>query len=98
MAYKPNYLGTRAMLNGPEMVAMLENFVQGAKVRAEAIAPVETGRYKEHFEAGVDHKKKDRPRGFLRNTMFYAMSVEFGAGPVPRHRTLGKAFSPELYH
>jgi hypothetical protein len=96
--FKPNRRGIGQLLNSPEVEAVLLARMEEAHARAIAIAPVETGRYKESFVVGLDHEKPDRPRATLTNLMWYAMSVEFGAGHVPRHRTLGKALSPELYH
>lgn len=97
MTFRPNRRGVGELLNSPEVVAMLMVIMGEAQERAVIIAPVETGKYKEAFEIGTDHNKPDRPRAWLRNNMWYALTVEFGAGPVPRHRTLGKALSPELY-
>lgn len=97
MTFHASRRGIGELLNSAEVIAVLMLIMAEAMARAVVIAPVETGRYKEAFEIGTDHNKPDRPRAWLRNNMFYALSVEFGAGPVPRHRTLGKALSPELY-
>lgn len=97
MTFKSNYRGIGRLLNSPEVEAVLMARITEALARAEVIAPVETGAYKGAFEVGLDHDKPDRPRAWLRNNKDYAIIVEFGAGPTPRHRTLGKALDPELY-
>lgn len=91
MSFKANRRGIGELINSPEVVAVLLTVATEAMARAEVIAPVDTGRYKAAFEVGTDHIKPDRPRAYLRNNMPYAIAPEFGAGPVPRHRTLGKA-------
>lgn len=96
MTFKGNYRGIGQLLNSPEVEGVLLLIMAEAMAKAIIIAPVETGRYKAAFEIGTDHTKPDRPRAWLRNNMWYALSVEFGAGPVPRHRTLGKALMGDL--
>lgn len=96
MTFKANYQGIGRLLQSAEVEAVLLLIVAEAMAKAIVIAPVETGRYKTAFEIGSDHVKPDRVRAWLRNNMWYALSVEFGAGPVPRHRTLGKALMGDL--
>lgn len=97
MTFKANRRGIGELINSPEVEAVLLTAVTEAMARAVVIAPVETGRYRDAFEVGIDHTKLDRPRAYLRNNMPYAIAVEYGAGPVRRHRTLGRALDPELY-
>lgn len=63
---------------------------------AQATAPIDEGEYVASFEVSTGIRPtgpKRTPRVFARvtNTAAHALAVEYGYGPVPRYRTLGKA-------
>lgn len=89
------------------MLAMVEERAQQVKAAAVAIAPVgdpnsgwytggrEPGEYKASFEVSVGISPRGGPAtrayGRVTNTSDHAAAVEFGYGPVPRYRVLGRS-------
>jgi len=88
--YDNNYVGVGEMLRASWMKTAMELRANAVKAAAEAIAPVQSGRYKASFKvsSGTDGV---RAYGRVTNTAPYAMFVEFGSARVRRHRTLGKS-------
>lgn len=91
--YKPSYPGLRALMNGPEMQAMLRQVAEKGKTYAESISPVgvppedrHPGEYKASF--AVDARANggvhgDRAEAKIVNTSVYAAALEWGNGAYP---------------
>lgn len=94
--FKANESGLSEMDAAPWMVEAMASVAEKGKDRAEAIAPVRTGRYKAHFhvESGVvngkawacwynDARSDD---GYL-----YPIALEFGTRHMQKQRIFGKS-------
>lgn len=79
----------KAVSQQPGMEAMLGAKARAVKARAEATAPVNTGRYRDSFQ--VEFAQTDRRVARVVNTVPYALYVEYGGSVTVRHRTLGAA-------
>jgi hypothetical protein len=100
--------GTEIMRAG-FMLAMVRERAEQIAAAAIAIAPVgdpnsgwytdgrEPGEYKAGFEVstgiGPGGGPASRAYGRVANTSDHAAAVEFGFGPVPRYRVLGRSLS-----
>ena len=75
------------------MVAIMHTKAEAIQAAAIAMSPVRTGEYKASFvvESGVRHGRTSRAYGRVTNTSRHAMAVEYGWGPTPKYRILGKA-------
>lgn len=77
--YKPDYTGTRALMNSPEMQGMLRRVAEEVMARAVSAAPVRTGEYKAsfHVEAHADGGiHKDRAEALVVNDSGHSVLVE----------------------
>lgn len=78
--YKPDYAGTRELMNGAEMQAVVRQVAEEGMAGAVAAAPVRTGEYKSsfHVEAaangGIHH---DRAEALIVNDSGHAVLVEW---------------------
>jgi len=93
--YRADYSGIGEMLRSPEMQKAMHLIAKKVEARAKAIAPVETGEYRNSFEvsSGVDVSADGERRAYGRvtNTSDHAFQVEYGGKSTPKYRVLGKA-------
>lgn len=79
ISYKRDEAGTRELMNGPEMQAVMRQVADEAMPRAVALAPVRTGEYKSSFSVlvheggGIHH---DRAEALIINDSAHAVLVE----------------------
>ena len=93
-----NETGWQAALRSPEMLRAMFTKAEKVQVRAERIAPRDTGRY-----AGDNHEiepagfvasasiKDGRAIGRVQSDVFYSVFLEFGTRYMRRRRVLGRA-------
>ena len=88
--YKPNRAGLQEMLRSQGVRLALLAKARKVKFRAEAIAPVQTGRYRASFT--LEWGEQDG-RVFARvlNRTPYARFLEFGTRYMRKQRILGRA-------
>jgi hypothetical protein len=82
------------MLRSPEMAAEMRRRAEKVAVRARALAPVDSGQYKNSFVVSSGRRggmKRDRAFGRVTNTAPYAMHVETGTSRTPAHHTLRRS-------
>ena len=79
---KLNRAGIKAMLNAPDVAAML--LVEAAPVlaQARANAPVRTGEYRDSLRAWIDHT--DRAVARVGSDVDHALAVEAATGNLVR--------------
>lgn len=81
--YKPDYAGTRQLMNGPEMQAVVRQVAEEGMASAVAAAPARTGAYKSSFHVevaaggGIHH---DRAEALIVNDSGHAVLVEWHDG------------------
>lgn len=94
--YKHNFaaFGAQCLMAGFMRRAMVAR-AEAVKATAEALAPVDSGRYKDSFRvtSGITGAYKKGPRAYARvtNTAPYASYIEFGSARVKKYRVLGKS-------
>jgi hypothetical protein len=81
--YRPDYAGTRKLMNSPEMVEVMRQVAGKGIAFAQSISPERTGEYKESFEVtsrahGGVHA--DRAEAQIVNTSAHAAHVEWQDG------------------
>lgn len=77
--YRPDYAGTRELMNSPEMQAVMRLVAGEAMAAAVALAPVRTGEYKSsfHVEAHADGGiHRDRAEALAVNDSPHSVLVE----------------------
>lgn len=82
------------VLRAPWMRAVMRARGVAVLAAAQQMAPVETGEYVESFELTDGIRRTGRARrayARVTNTAPHALAVEFGWGPTPRYRVLGRA-------
>lgn len=93
--YEHNYqaFGDQVLRAG-FMQAVMRARAVAVQATAQATAPIDTGEYVESFEVDSGVRSTGSTRrayGRVTNTAPHALAVEYGYGPVPRYRTLGKS-------
>lgn len=86
-------LAERKLASWPGLIPELEWKVKSAEVAAKAIAPVETGRYKESIESAVGFDERAKIIGRLYSKDWKAHWVEFGTIKEPAHAPLRRAMN-----
>lgn len=95
--YEHNYGNFgREVLRAPWMQAVMRARATAVLAAAQQMAPVETGEYRDSFELSdgirvTGRRRTRRAYGRVTNTAPHALAVEFGWGPTPRYRVLGRA-------
>lgn len=82
------------VLRAPWMVALMHSRATAIHAAALALSPVDTGEYVDSFTVTSGVRRTGRTRrayGRVANTAPHALAVEFGWGPTPKYRVLGKA-------
>ena len=81
--YSPDYAGTRALMNSPEMVTVMEQVATEVMTRAVSAAPERTGEYRSSFSV-IAHEnggiRNDRAEGLVINDSGHAVLVEWWDG------------------
>jgi hypothetical protein len=94
MNWNWDYQGFGELLCGPEMEALMRDRIEKCANAARAIAPEESGRYRESFEveSGVEETLTGRRAyGRVTNTAPYAAAVEWGNRRSPAQHVLLRA-------
>lgn len=90
ITYKPSYTGLRALMNGPEMQAMLRQVAEKGVPFAQSVSPARTGEYRGSFRVetranGGVHG--DRAEAKIINDSPHAARVEWQDGYHVLNRT-----------
>jgi hypothetical protein len=78
--YRPNIRGTRKLMTGPEMVALMAAAAEKGRGFAESISPVDNGEYINAFKVETTAKggpRRNRAEARLVNESDHASDVEW---------------------
>lgn len=91
--FVPDPLAERKLESWPGLIPELDWRVKAAEVAAEAIAPVDTGKYKESIESAVGFDERAKIIGRLYSKDWKAHWIEFGTIKEPAHAPLRRAMN-----
>jgi hypothetical protein len=89
--YVPNPAATKQLSVDPMMMAMLAQAAAQGATNARAIAPVETGAYRDSI-----HPETEPGRGLVVADIRYASFIEFGTSDTQTYAVLRRATDGEL--
>lgn len=91
--FESDPLAERKLATWPGMIPELESIVAAAAIAARAIAPVETGKYKESINTSVGYDERAVVIGRLYSEDWKAHWIEFGTIKELAHAPLRRAMN-----